>query len=182
MQVCIPIGLPYRVDAGREHRETVSQIVKLPYDEVVALGKTSDDALTLLLLLDQLSRNIGWGTDYPFTTCDPLAIRLAEHFVSKLGYHKTQPPYKRLWFFMPFVHSESLPHQELAIANFTKECSELREGDWKEFHEMFKMTLEAALKHFDAINKFGRFPSRNTVLKRETTPEEAKYLAEGGVF
>ena len=160
----------------------MSRIVNLPYDEVVALGKTPDDALTLLLLLDQLSRNIGRGTDYPFTTCDPLAVRLAEHFVLKLGYHKTQPAYKRMWFYMPFVHSESLPHQELAVANIANECWELREGDWKEFHEMLKMTLEAAWKHFDVINKFGRFPRRNAALKRENTPEEAKYLAEGGVF
>lgn len=158
----------------------MSQIVKLPFDEVVGLGKTPDESLTLLLLLDQLPRNFGRGTDYPFTTCDPISIRLAEHFVLKEGHDKLQPPYKRFWYYVPFIHSESIALQELALAKFAETCWEVKEGEWKEYHTLLKLGLQSTWKHFEVIDKFGRFPGRNAALKRENTPEEQKYLDEGG--
>jgi uncharacterized protein (DUF924 family) len=168
------------VNASRDYRDLIAQLVKLPFDEIVSLGETPKDSLTLLLLLDQLPRNFGRGTDYPFTKCDPLAVRLAEHFVLKLEHDKRQPPYKRMWYYVPLSHCESLPHQELALAKFAEGCWDYREGEWKEYHGFMRLGLESAWKHYGVISKFGRYPGRNVAMKRENTPEEKKYIEEGG--
>jgi uncharacterized protein (DUF924 family) len=158
----------------------VSQIVKLPFEEAVGLGKTPNDSLTLLLLLDQLPRNFGRGTDYPFTVTDPLSVRLAEHFVLELEHDKGQPPYKRMWYYLPFMHHESIPHQELCLAKFGEGCWDIREGDWKDYHGMMKSGLESAWKHYEVIGRFGRFPGRNAAMKRESTPAEKEFLEKSG--
>ena len=165
-----------------EHREIVSHIVKLPFEEVVGLGKTPNESLTLLLLLDQLPRNFGRGTDYPFTVTDPLSVRLAEYFVLKLEHDKSQPPYKRMWYYLPFMHHESIPYQELCLARFGEACWDIREGDWKDYHGLMKSGLDSAWKHYEVINKFGRFPGRNVAMERESTLEEKEFLEKSGSF
>jgi len=78
------------------------------------------------------------------------------------------------------MHSETIPYQELGIARFAETCWEIREGEYSEFHAMFKESLEFSWKHYEVIGRFGRFPKRNGVLGRESTEDEKKYLEEGG--
>ena len=164
----------------RKYQPLVSQLVALPFNDLVALGDSPQESLTLLLLLDQLPRDYARGSPFPFTICDPLAVKLAEHFVFKREYDKQQPPYKRLWYYLPFEHAESLPYQELAIAKFAEACWELREGEWKDFHGLMNEGLEYGWRHYLVIKQFGRFPGRNKTLGRENTEAETKFIEEGG--
>jgi uncharacterized protein (DUF924 family) len=74
----------------------------------------------------------------------------------------------RLFFYMPFEHSEDLADQERSVA----------------LHRTLpgKDADAWAVKHYDVIRRFGRFPHRNAALGRATTPEEQAYLAAGGGF
>lgn len=158
----------------------ISKLVKLPFDDLVVLGSTPNDSLTLILLLDQLSRNNHRGNPFPFKECDPVSVKLAEYFVLNESHDKQHPAWKRFWYYLPFEHLESLPYQELALAKFADACWEFREGEWKEFHEMYRQGLDFAWRHYVIINQFGRFPGRNKALGRENTEEEKKFIEEGG--
>jgi uncharacterized protein (DUF924 family) len=165
---------------SRKYEPLVSEMVKLPFDDLVALGRTPNESLALILLLDQLSRNFSRGSPFPYTKCEPLSVKLAEHFVLNIKHDIQHPPYKRMWYYLPFAHSESIAHQELALAKNAEGCWELREGEWKDFHGFFKQFMEFSWRHYTVISKFGRFPGRNKVLGRENTEEEAKFMEEGG--
>ncbi len=154
----------------------------LPFDDLVALGRTPNESLALILLLDQISRNYSRGSPFPFTKCDPLSVKLAEHFVLNLKHDIQHPPYKRIWYYLPFEHSESLAYQELALAKFAEGCWELRDGEWKDFHGLFKEFMEFSWKHYVVISKFGRFPGRNKALGRDNTEEETKFMERGDTF
>ena len=165
---------------AREYAPIVSKIVETPFDELVAMSNTPAKSLTLILLLDQLTRNYSRGSPFPFKTCDPISLKLAEHFVLNAGHDKQHPPYKRIWYYLPFMHCESIAYQELALAKFAETCWELREGEWKDFHDLIKLGLEASWQHFAIISRFGRYPSRNKALGRESTEDEKKFLEEDG--
>ena len=167
-------------NSPRKYEPLVAKLVTLPFDELLALGSTPRESLTLILLLDQLARNYSRGTSHAFTTCDPLSLKLAEHFVLTQNHDKLHPPYKKIWYYLPFEHSESLPYQELAMAKFADAAWELRQGEWKEYHNFVKQGMEFSWRHYVIIAKYGRFPHRNKVLGREDTEEEKTFLAEGG--
>jgi uncharacterized protein (DUF924 family) len=164
----------------RKYEPLVSKLVTLPLNELLDLGKSPDESLTLILLLDQVSRNYSRGKPFPYTVCDPISQQLAEHFVLAKQHDKQLPPFKRMWYYLPFSHAESIYFQELAIAKLAEACWDHRDGEWKTYHGLLKMHLEYAWKHFVVINKFGRYPGRNKIMGRETTPEEQKYMDEGG--
>ena len=144
------------------------------------MGSNPRGSLTLILLLDQLPRNAFRDSPFPWATSDPLSLELAEHFVLKEGHDRQHPAYKRIFYYMPFVHSERLPYQELSLAKWADFAWELREGEEKDCHEFAQMGLNYAWKHYEIIEKYNRFPHRNAVLGRETTEEESKYLTESG--
>lgn len=163
----------------RKYEPLVSQLVKLPYDDLVALGSTPRESLTLLLLLDQLARNYARGTSLPFKKCDPITSKLAEHFVSQ-RHDKQHPPWKQFWYYLPFGHAESLAYQDLGLAKFAEACWELRKGEGNAYLGLMREGMEFAWRHYVVIKRFGRFPHRNRVLGRESTEEERKYLEDGG--
>jgi uncharacterized protein (DUF924 family) len=144
------------------------------------LASTPRESLTLILLLDQFPRNFSRNSPYPFTTTDPLALQLAEHLVLQKHHDTNQPPYKQFWYYLPFSHNESLPHQELAISKFAESCWVHRVGEWEGYRRLLTTGLESAWEHYEIVKRFGRYPHRNGVLGRETTEEEKKFLEEGG--
>lgn len=166
--------------SDRNYKVLIQQLLEMPFEEVVVLGDTPDHSLTLILLLDQFTRNFSRGTAFPFTQTDPLAQRLAEHFCLTLSHDTAHPPYKKIWYYLPFGHSENISYQELSISKTAFTAWECRSGEWKEFHLMMKRGMESAWKHYVIIERFGRFPHRNEVMGRETTEEEKKFLDEGG--
>jgi uncharacterized protein (DUF924 family) len=138
--------------------------------EAAAAGKLSgwehsaQDALALLILLDQFPRNMFRGDVRTFAT-DPLARAVAAGAIVR-GFDSQVPADLRSFFYLPFEHSEDLADQERGIA-FYKATGDADGLKWAEIHA-------------DIIRRFGRFPHRNAVLGRTTTPEEQAFLDGGG--
>ncbi len=125
---------------------------------------TTVTTLALLLLLDQLPRNLHRGSARAFAT-DAKALAVAQRALAR-GCDKAYPMPARGFFYLPFMHSEDLAMQERSLDLY-------RAAGVQD-------TYYYALIHFDAVRRFGRFPHRNDVLGRETTEAEKAYLASGG--
>ncbi|PWE16849.1 DUF924 domain-containing protein [Marinicauda salina] len=125
-----------------------------------------DDALALVLGLDQFPRNVWRGTAKAFAfDSDALA---AAHIALAKGYDRAVPVERRAFFYMPFMHSESLADQDFCVTL----CEERLDPAGS--------TARHARAHRDLIVRFGRFPHRNAALDRESTPEERAFLEGGG--
>jgi uncharacterized protein (DUF924 family) len=90
------------------------------------------------------------------------------------GHDTALPLYARVFFYLPFEHSEDLGHQKLSIELFGKLLHDAPE----ELKETFTMVYNYALRHHEIIERFGRFPHRNQALGRESTAEEVEFLKE----
>jgi uncharacterized protein (DUF924 family) len=134
--------------------------------EAAASGKlddweeTPDGALALVILLDQMPRNMFRGDPRTWAT-DPLALAIAERALAR-GFDQQVPRELRQFLYLPFMHAEDLAAQQRSFSIYTAH------GDPE--------NLKFAHHHHDIVARFGRFPHRNAVLGRETTPEEAAYL------
>jgi uncharacterized protein (DUF924 family) len=118
--------------------------------------------LALLILLDQFPRNMFRGTTRVYAS-DSTALAIADRAV-EAGYHKAfQPPMSR-FFVLPFTHAEDRAAQERSVA-LNEELGDADGAKW-------------ARHHRDIVARFGRFPHRNTLLGRESTPEEIAFLEE----
>lgn len=123
-----------------------------------------DAVLAAILVFDQFPRNIYRGTPLAFAT-DCLALALAEDAVAR-GLDQQVAPERRAFFYMPFEHSERLADQDRCVALFAAL------GD--------PVFLDFAERHRQVIRDYGRFPHRNAILMRVSTPEERAYLARPG--
>ncbi|KFG69079.1 DUF924 family protein [Microvirga sp. BSC39] len=123
---------------------------------------TPDGALAVILLLDQFPRNMFRGQRETYKT-DPVALMAADRAIERGFDHKVEPLFRR-FFYLPFMHSESLADQERSVA--------LNEALGEED------SVKYAHHHHDIVARFGRFPHRNAILGRETTPEEEAFLKE----
>jgi uncharacterized protein (DUF924 family) len=130
--------------------------------------------LALILLADQFSRNIHRGSPQAFAL-DPMARRLAlEGFA--IGAFEGLLPIQRLFATMPLEHSEALVDQDRCVSlvrSLRDEVSPTERGTFDSF-------VDFAERHRDVIRRFGRFPHRNAVLGRTSTPEEAAFLQTPG--
>lgn len=124
---------------------------------------TPDGALALLILTDQLPRNAFRGTGHMYAT-DSLARHFARRALAA-GQDEGFETEMRLFFYLPFGHSEELADQDLAVSLFER---------------LGEPWLAHAEEHRRIIRRFGRFPHRNPMLGRETTDDEAAFLASGG--
>jgi uncharacterized protein (DUF924 family) len=142
----------------------------LPAHEAAAAGrladweKTPEGAYALLILLDQFPRNMFRGSARAFVT-DAQALAVAGRAIAR-GFDAAYPPPEKRFFYMPFMHSEGLADQERCIAL----CAAADDAEGVRYAEI----------HRDIIRDFGRFPHRNPVLGRETTPAEKAFLDGGG--
>lgn len=127
-------------------------------------GETPEGALGLVLLLDQVPRNIHRGSPLAFAT-DARALRLAKRSVGRGFLGKLTAP-QAMWLLMPFEHAENIDDQWRCVSLFQT----LGLNDM----------VHWAKVHLDIIAKFGRFPHRNPVLGRRSTPEELAFLKAGG--
>ncbi|MEX0589820.1 MAG: DUF924 family protein [Xanthobacteraceae bacterium] len=138
--------------------------------EAAAAGKlaswedTPEGALALLLLLDQFPRNMFRKTPRAFAT-DAKAREVARRALAR-GFDENFKQELRSFFCLPFMHSEDLADQEYCLARYRAM------GDPE--------GIKYAEIHRDAISRFGRFPHRNEILGRSSTPEEIVYLESGG--
>ena len=129
-------------------------------------AETADGALALVLLLDQLSRNLHRGRPESFAS-DAKAREVARAALAR-GFERAVAPVRCIFFYLPLMHSEALADQEACIALLALlPTGAQRDG-----------SLASAQRHRDIIARFGRFPHRNLVLGRASTAEEAAFLAE----
>ncbi len=124
--------------------------------------------LALIILFDQFPRNMFRGQPQAFAT-DQQALTAAKYAIAQ-GFDKELLPLQRFFVYMPFEHSEKLADQQQSIELFLmlKDYPECASG------------VDYAHRHFKVIERFGRFPHRNEILGRETTPEEAEFLKRPG--
>ncbi len=123
---------------------------------------TPRGALGLVLLLDQLPRNLHRGDPRAFAQ-DEKARAVASAALAA-GHDAALGQDERLFLYLPFEHSEDLADQERSVALFT----ELGAPEW----------LDYAVRHRDIVRRFGRFPHRNAALGRASTEEELDFLRE----
>lgn len=128
-------------------------------------------ALARIIVLDQFTRNAGRDTPAAFAG-DALALACAQQLVAS-GADRTLLPVQRWFAYMPFEHSEDPAMQAESIALFTRLAQDAAGFDG---------VLDYAHRHRGVIARFGRFPHRNAILGRASTPEEQEYLAAGGGF
>jgi len=127
--------------------------------------------LSLIILLDQFPRNMFRGTARAFAG-DARALTLALSGMQSAA-DAALDVIERLFFYMPLQHAESREVQEESVAAYRRLLDEAPE----ELRPFFAGALEWAEKHQAIIERFGRFPARNAVLGRESTPEERQWLS-----
>jgi uncharacterized protein (DUF924 family) len=132
--------------------------------ELKAWEMDAEGALALLILLDQLPRNIFRGSPHAFAT-DGLAQAIALRAIER-GFDTATDTDMRFFFYMPLEHAEDMALQHRCMTLFTT----LGDANY----------LKYAALHRDIIVKFGRFPHRNAILGRKSTAEELAFLADGG--
>jgi uncharacterized protein (DUF924 family) len=124
-----------------------------------------DALLAAIILLDQFSRNLHRGSAEAYAA-DGLALELTRIAVGQ-GWEERYPADRRVFLYMPLMHAEDLAMQELSVAKF--EQLGIAEN------------IAFAHDHRDVIARYGRFPSRNAAMGRESTEVEREYLAQPDV-
>lgn len=126
-----------------------------------------ESCLALVILLDQFPRNLFRGDARTHAT-DDKALGISHEAVHK-GFDRKLAPFQRHFLYMPFMHSERVEDQRRSVALF-QELAEEGGPDVMEFAE----------GHRETVERFGRFPHRNEVLGRSSTPEEVEFLERSG--
>ena len=132
--------------------------------ELFAWRASPQGRLAEILVLDQFSRNVHRGTPGAFAA-DALALALAQEAVAA-GFDLALPPERRAFFYMPYMHSES-PAIHAVAEPLMRERAPAH-------------THEFELRHKAIVDRFGRYPHRNAILGRASTPEEEAFLTQPG--
>ncbi|MGA8165191.1 MAG: DUF924 family protein [Waddliaceae bacterium] len=142
--------------------------------ELEGWSTTARGRLALIILLDQFPRNIYRGTPHAFAF-DSLSLKLAKEGI-ELGQDRLLFPVERMFFYLPFMHAEDKELQEFSAALYEELLHEAPKG----LKERFARSVHYADRHREIIDRFGRFPHRNAILRRESTPEELDFLTQPG--
>ena len=121
-----------------------------------------------MLLLDQFTRNIFRDTPRAFAG-DARALATADEAIAR-GFDRELAPYERWFLYMPFEHAEDVAAQHRSLGLFGALAKEMGDDG----------ALDWARKHAEVIFRFGRYPHRNAILGRASTPEEEAFLAQPG--
>jgi uncharacterized protein (DUF924 family) len=132
--------------------------------ELYGWRASAEGRLAEIIVLDQFSRNIHRGAAAAFAQ-DALALALAQEAVVA-GADAALEPAKRAFLYLPYMHSESPPIHDVALRLFDAPGLEIN--------------LDFEHKHKAIIDRFGRYPHRNAVLGRASTPEEVAFLRTPG--
>ena len=130
--------------------------------------------VALIVVLDQFSRHVHRGTAAAFAQ-DVAAQRLATAGVEQ-GVDPELIPAQRAFFYLPFEHAEDVKLQRIGVRLFERLATEVAPA-WRKEYVSF---ADYAGHHRDIIERFGRFPHRNAILGRVSTPEEVEFLKQPG--
>lgn len=128
--------------------------------------QTPEGSLALIIILDQLPLNMFRQQAKSFAT-EQMAVQVARQGIEKKQ-DQQLPEDRRAFFYMPLMHSENTADQAMSVELYEQAGLE--------------SNLRFARHHQGIIEKFGRFPHRNAILKRQSTPEELEYLNSEHAF
>lgn len=159
---------PYWFKSSVSFDRTVADRLVEPYEKAAAgeydhWREDVDGCLALCILLDQVPRNAFRGTPQAFAT-DDKARAFAAYAIDN-GYDLECTPEERVFLYLPFEHHENPDSQRLSVLLFTERVK----GE---------EPVRYAERHAEIIARFGRFPHRNAILGRASTPEEEAFLTE----
>ncbi len=153
--------------------EEFDREIKERFEPVYLQAKTGEldqwrivpqSSLALIIVLDQFPRNMYRQTPQAFAT-DDKAVEVTKYAIAR-NYQQSLTSEQQIFLYMPLMHSEERSEQALCVELFTKLGKE--------------ENLKFALKHQKIIDRFGRFPHRNQILGRESTPAEKEFLTQPG--
>jgi uncharacterized protein (DUF924 family) len=136
--------------------------------QLKAWQDTPRAALALILLYDQFPRNMFRGDPQAFAT-DPLARQITDYLI-QIDEANKLPPVEQMFVYLPLMHSEDIADQRRSVTFFRQLAQ----------HNPSLDSISYALRHLEIIERFGRFPPRNAILGRISTPEELAFLAQPG--
>lgn len=142
--------------------------------ELMAWADGPRRRMSLILLLDQFPRNIYRGTARVYAG-DEQALALALSGMNS-GADAALDTVQRLFFYMPLQHSEARDVQDESVAAYRRLVLEAPDA----LKPTFKSCLDYAERHREVVARFGRFPHRNRILGRASTPDELAYMNSGG--
>lgn len=163
-----------------------SEIKTLFGDTVIAASNgeldnwmdSAQSSLALIILLDQLTRNIHRGSGQAFAN-DALARSVCRQGLVQ-GFDMALTHSQRIFYYLPLEHSESIEDQQQSVSLFDRLTDDVVAQYGEQYRAMFDGTRRFAHDHYDIIKQFGRFPHRNLLLGRESTKAELDYLKSGG--
>ena len=168
-------GFNEKTDA--EIRETFGTLTEqASIDLHTSWAQSPRGALALVIVLDQFSRQIYRGSSRAFMQ-DPLARAIAFRAISQEFHHQLSIP-GQIFLIHPFHHSETLSDHDLAV----KLVEELRLKADQVWSEWLDESLRFMRSHREIIERFGRFPHRNEVMRRPSSDEELEYLETGSRY
>lgn len=132
--------------------------------ELFEWRQSPEGRLAEIIVLDQFSRNMFRDSARAFA-CDAQALTLAQEAVAA-GADQALDAKQRVFMYLPYMHSESLAIHEVAVQLFTQNG--------------IAENLDFEIRHKEIIERFGRYPHRNAILDRESTPEEIEFLGQPG--
>ena len=158
-----------------EHDDRLRDLFLADYERAAsgaleAWEAAPESALALVLLLDQVPRNIFRASPRTYAT-DPAALAVADRALAR-GFDAALPPAWRKFFYMPFHHSEDLADQRRA-RSLAESLPKDRDPDPERGG-----LRRYGQPYIDVIARFGRFPHRNAILGRDSTPEEIAFMQE----
>lgn len=156
-----------------EFGDTVEQALAGELDH---FADTPRGRLALIILLDQFTRNIYRGSSKAFSG-DHKACTLTKQGLT-LEHDQALAPAERVFFYIPLEHSENLADQKYCVALYQQMLDQAP----PEHRARVQSNLDYAIKHQEIIEQFGRFPHRNKVLARTSTPQEQVYLENANTF
>ncbi len=162
-------GVELDRDVGERFGDTVKAALAGKLD---AWAETMRGRLALVIVLDQFTRNVFRNNAKTYAGDEKAQALVVEAFDRKLD--EELGPIERLFLSMPLLHSEKLEHQKRVSAIAKENAKRARPVESK----IFEMNLEQAVKYEGIVSRFGRFPHRNAILGRTSTPEEIEFLKD----
>eukprot|EP01080_Neovahlkampfia_damariscottae_P003101 gene3101-5271_t len=144
-------------------------LISLTTGEYEDWKQTPEGVLASVLIVDQFTRNMFRGSSESWNY-DNIARELAD-FAIENKFDVKLEPIQRMFLYLPYEHAETMEYQEKSLTKFMELKKEMN-------HPIYDQAHQYAVAHFDIIKRFGRYPHRNEILKRESTEEEIEFLKD----